>query len=306
MVEFFDCLGDEGSSFKSFGMNQPGKFVMRVHLQSTLRDLRALLTSPRLAATFAVVVLLFAVTGPFDTLAGMNFPERLGYWLAAQAGSWLLALTLSALADGLLQDLVPARLVRFILGSLAAAPLIGIYIVTLQHVLRDFPLDVTTVLTMTLQSLPLCLIFCVLSYMTMPVQVTAAETQASVASEPPPAVAPPASVSLSAADRKPPLLQRLSPQNRGALRHLSVEDHYTVVTTSRGRELILLRFADAMAETAPVEGLQVHRSHWVAKSAVSGLVRRDGKRLVKLDDGQEVPISRPYLASARESFPDIA
>lgn len=302
MVEFFHGLGDEESGLNCFDMNQPGKFVIRAHLQTTLRDLRALLASPRLAATFAVVVLLFAVTGPFDTLGRMNFAERLGYWLAVQAGSWLLALTLSALADGLLKDLVPARLGRFILGSLAAAPFIGLYLVTLQHALLDCALDVSTFLTMTQQSLPLCLLFCVLSYMTMPAgDIVVTETVSAPHLQTAPAPASP-----RPEERQPLLLQRLKPENRGALKHLSVEDHYTVVTTSRGRELILLRFADAIQEAAPVAGLQVHRSHWVALSAVEGLVKREARRLVRLQDGQEIPISRPYLAAARAVFDDIA
>ena len=43
------------------------------------------------------------------------------------------------------------------------------------------------------------------------------------------------------------------------------EDHYLRVHTSAGQELILMRLADAVRELAGVEGLQTHRSWWVAR-----------------------------------------
>ena len=100
----------------------------------------------------------------------------------------------------------------------------------------------------------------------------------------------------------PPLLRRLKPENRGTLQHLAVEDHYTLVRTSRGSELILLRFSDALSETGASAGLQVHRSHWVADSFVSRLNRVNGKLSLVLGDGSEIPVSRTYAAEVRNRF----
>ena len=58
---------------------------------------------------------------------------------------------------------------------------------------------------------------------------------------------------------------------------------------------LLLRLADAIAETDGVEGLQVHRSHWVARRAISGLLRGRGKVALWMSDGAVVPVSRRHL-----------
>jgi DNA-binding LytR/AlgR family response regulator len=109
-----------------------------------------------------------------------------------------------------------------------------------------------------------------------------------------PVTAPPAEL--------PPLLRRLKPENRGLIRHIAVEDHYTFVKTSRGSELILLRFSDALAEIGGSHGLQVHRSHWVADDFVCELKRVEGRLMLKLADGTEVPVSRTYIAEVRARF----
>jgi len=48
-----------------------------------------------------------------------------------------------------------------------------------------------------------------------------------------------------------------------------------------------------------VEGLQVHRSWWVARRAIAG-VERDGRNLrLKLIDGETAPVSRASVAKLR-------
>ncbi len=76
---------------------------------------------------------------------------------------------------------------------------------------------------------------------------------------------------------------------------------------SRGSDLILMRLADAFKELGEGRGLQVHRSWWVDFGAVRQL-RRDGARTVLvLADGQEVPVSRTYLAAVRSAhWPALA
>jgi hypothetical protein len=99
---------------------------------------------------------------------------------------------------------------------------------------------------------------------------------------------------------RPRILDRLSPENRGALLHLSVNDHYVEVLTDRGKSQILMRFSDAMCELDGVEGMQVHRSHWVARDAVQGSRRQNGKLFLLLIDGSEVPVSRGFQQAVTE------
>ena len=82
---------------------------------------------------------------------------------------------------------------------------------------------------------------------------------------------------------------------------MSSEDHYLRIHTSRGEELILMRLADAVRELDGAAGVQVHRSWWVAKGGVADAKRDNGKLVLVLKSGTEVPVSRTYLTAAKEA-----
>lgn len=88
---------------------------------------------------------------------------------------------------------------------------------------------------------------------------------------------------------------------RGKLLALSVADHYVDIVTDRGKALVLMRFADAIRETGGVAGLQIHRSHWVAREAVVRSHRAGGKLLLELSNGLRLPVSRSFLPEVREA-----
>ena len=93
------------------------------------------------------------------------------------------------------------------------------------------------------------------------------------------------------------------PDRRAALVRLEVQDHYVLIVTARGRDLVLMRLADAVRETAPVDGMQVHRSHWVARDGVAALTREAGKNgrlVIETTDGATVPVSRSNAADVRK------
>ncbi|MCW1932118.1 LytTR family DNA-binding domain-containing protein [Pararhodobacter zhoushanensis] len=94
-------------------------------------------------------------------------------------------------------------------------------------------------------------------------------------------------------------MARLPLDKRGALISLSVQDHYVEVVTLRGRELLLMRLSDAIAETGGDVGLQVHRSHWVALDQVRAARREGARGVLTLSDGREIPVSRTYAAAAK-------
>ena len=97
------------------------------------------------------------------------------------------------------------------------------------------------------------------------------------------------------------LLERLSDPLGRELLHLRMQDHYVEVHTTKGRELILMRFRDALQEAGHWDGMQVHRSHWVARTAVTGSVRRGSQTCLKLSTGETVPVSRSFLPALRKS-----
>ncbi|MCC6008005.1 MAG: LytTR family transcriptional regulator [Rhodobacteraceae bacterium] len=90
---------------------------------------------------------------------------------------------------------------------------------------------------------------------------------------------------------------RLPAELRGLPLHVQARDHQIEVRGEGGQATLLLRFSDALDELASEDGLQVHRSHWVARCAIAhGLIQ--GNRLfLMLKDGTEVPVSGPHRAA---------
>jgi hypothetical protein len=85
----------------------------------------------------------------------------------------------------------------------------------------------------------------------------------------------------------------------GAVLYLKMEDHYVRVRTERGSRLEMGPLGRVTAALSGVEGLQVHRSWWVARRAIQG-VERDGRNLrLRLVDGQTAPVSRASVARLR-------
>lgn len=92
----------------------------------------------------------------------------------------------------------------------------------------------------------------------------------------------------------PRLLLRVEPSLRGDMISISVRDHYVDVLTTEGQSSLLLRLSDAIAEVADVDGGQVHRSHWVAWSAVQGVEREGHKLYLRMPYGTRLPVSRNH------------
>lgn len=106
----------------------------------------------------------------------------------------------------------------------------------------------------------------------------------------------------SNADPFATFMDRLPLKLRAAELHaVASEDHYLRVYTSLGEEMILMRLADAVRELSQADGLQVHRSWWVAKQGVQEEKRVDGRSLLVLSSGIEVPVSRSFRAKAKEA-----
>ena len=80
---------------------------------------------------------------------------------------------------------------------------------------------------------------------------------------------------------------------------ISSEDHYLRVHTSQGEELILMRLSDAVHDLKHADGLQTHRSWWVAGSAISEVTKDNGRLELKLKSGVSAPVSRTYQPAVK-------
>lgn len=105
----------------------------------------------------------------------------------------------------------------------------------------------------------------------------------------------------SSASGDPRILRRLPPRLGRDLLCLSMEDHYVRLHTISGSVLVLMPLSQALEEMGDMDGLQVHRSWWVARHAVTGVVE-DGRNLrLRLKGGLEAPVSRANVARLRQA-----
>ena len=96
-----------------------------------------------------------------------------------------------------------------------------------------------------------------------------------------------------------PFLRRLPPRLGRDIVCLVMEDHYVRAHTALGSDLILLPLHKAVDELGGLEGMQVHRSWWVARTAVQGTVE-DGRNIrLRLTNGMEAPVARTAVARLR-------
>jgi hypothetical protein len=80
---------------------------------------------------------------------------------------------------------------------------------------------------------------------------------------------------------------------------LQMEDHYVRIHTEAGSELVLSSFKDAIDALGLHDGLQVHRSWWVSRSAVVRPVWSGRKVELELTNGIRAPVSRTSVAKLR-------
>ena len=232
------------------------------------------------AAAAVSLGLLLGFAGPYGTNPALDRPVRYAFW----AGLTLF---------GYLCVLVSGAVIR---SSPALTPLPGWARLLVAATLSSVPqtLAVAWVFSLlqpgritTPAQLP-ALFFAVLA-----IQLVIAFVAALVSQRSEPASVKPVEEISS------PFLDRLPPHLRGDLIALEAQDHYLKVHTGSGSTMVLSRLSDAIAQLRGVDGLQVHRSWWVADAAVVA-VRRDGGALtLKLRNGIEAPVSRTYLQAVR-------
>lgn len=98
-----------------------------------------------------------------------------------------------------------------------------------------------------------------------------------------------------------PLLDQLPAEIGSAIIALEMEDHYVRVHTMLGSALVLMRMRDAVALLGDLEGMQVHRSWWVARGAVEDVLREGRNVRLSLARGIEAPVARANITALRDA-----
>ncbi|PSJ60203.1 LytTR family DNA-binding domain-containing protein [Pseudaminobacter soli (ex Li et al. 2025)] len=279
------------------------EFVDDGPLHFTLRRLQAIAFSPRFWATILIVAVMLGVIGPFGTFSQMPFLPRLGYWLAVALMTYAIGYVVIGLVLGYYLPGQSYRGAKVLFAGFVAAVPITASVALLNMALFADPHWVNGDLAALF--INVALISSGISFLYDLILGRGATGHVTPSAEPDtlPTVSSPTIFPTDTAPpvARPPLIERLPATARGKLTYMSMQDHYVDVHTDRGSALILLRLADAMRETAPIAGLQIHRSHWVALDAVQDTLRKDGKLYVKMSDGALLPVSRSFQAAAREA-----
>ncbi len=229
------------------------------------------------------IAIVATIIGPFDTFDALTLGPRFGYWLAVAA---LVAVNW----------LVVSKLLRRFIGANAPWPPVAMDMVTAA--LTAFPLVqelgwingwifaadgrsfAERYFWLTLTAVVVCLGFHLFRNIVL----------ARLAEEKEVRLAP-----------EVPFMKRIPGVIAGELLCLKTEDHYLRVYTTAGDDLILHRMKDAVNELNEADGLQVHRSYWVARCAVQSVEKKDRKITLLLDNGLRVPVSETYASKLREA-----
>lgn len=257
-------------------------------LSFTLRESLGARSLAVQGVVFACLVGLFTFIGPFGTYDSIDGASRLGYWVMALGANWLVCGSVIVLTLRLTASARPGARAAAMAGAALAAAVPGTGVVHSAEILFRPQLEGNNALGTIY--LGVAVLMVAISFLVVAVLARAqplADGEASAGGE-------------SAAPGQPVrFLHRLPPELGRDLVYLRMADHYVEAFTTAGSTLVLMRFADAVAELEGAGGLRIHRSYWVSKRHVTGAERRNGRTVLSLTGGHEAPVSRGYLASVR-------
>lgn len=102
----------------------------------------------------------------------------------------------------------------------------------------------------------------------------------------------------------PGLLLASQPPVIGDLLAAEAQEHYVKLKATGQGGMSLYRFGDAVRDLGRYQGMQIHRSHWVADDAVAAVIGKRGALRVELTTGEVVPVSRRYELEVEARFAD--
>jgi len=244
-------------------------------------------------AVLAALIVLLAALGPFGSYAA-PFRARLLHWTLYLASGYIFFRPVVAAGGALARQTGLPRL-----AALVAACAFGAFPTSVAIVLASAgsawrSVSAADLLGVYAQTL-------IVGATVTVVQVLANRNPAPAEKSPAgltplaPAMDPLASPVPEAA---PAFLALLPAHLRGEVLCLENEDHYVRVHTEHGSAMILMRMRDAAAQLEG-KGARVHRSWWVARAAVAGIVRDERNFKLRLVNAREVPVARANVPALR-------
>ena len=247
---------------------------------SAFADTFRTILSPLTVFIWLTCIILAVLSGPFGTYDGMDWPTRTIYWFCIVSAAIVFGYTARALAVAvvgssrpILFDMSASLFMAFVFG-----PLVWALRVSFQPEAMGVEAQIGKVMINTFM-----------------IAAGVFVLRRQICDTEPGGYLWPADRRPDVNRLHPRLMRRLAEDKRGDVMRLSANDHYIQVVTSRGSEVLRLRLTDAIDEMEPVEGYCTHRSHWVARQAISRVERENAHKLfVVLVNGDRVPVSRKY------------
>lgn len=250
----------------------------------SMRQLITYILSPIALFAFIAAGTLTTLTGPFGTYLSMSLLARAVYWFTLIGVSIIISMTIRRYIDIALADRgfwVRASCTTVLFTVIFTPCIIGMNMLVLGVQATEFmPIWKMYLVVISVPLTVNPLVFIVL-------KIQRGDVSPAGSTALPPATTEP---------KRPRIFERLRNGLGDDLLRISVQDHFVHVHLAEGSEKLRMRFGDAIAEVDRVPGLRVHRSHWVAESAVSGHELESGKVILTLRDGSKVPVSRNYRA----------
>jgi DNA-binding LytR/AlgR family response regulator len=253
----------------------------------------------QLPAVLGLAVVL-GVTGPFGTYEHLDLGRRMAYFGIIGGLSWLQIVTLAAWFGRIEPiDRWPVAGRMALVGVLAAIPSTFEVIIVQSWLGRPIQLRAAPYIfpENALLTAAIAVVFGLFVEQRLRAAADAERARVAALPQPPPSI-PEADSTTTAA---PDFLRRVPLALGRDLIALEMEDHYLRIHTALGSDLVLMRLRDALAELGHDRGRQVHRSWWVAEGAVASVDRTDGRLVLILRNGLQVPVSKTYRDSVRQA-----
>lgn len=225
---------------------------------------------------------LLGFAGAFSTF-DIELPIRLLYWISSIVACTIVANLVGTALD-IIIDSEAKPLVYHSVFLMILALILPIIVVLINHFVFKSPLSVKAYKFLMLPVFIISFFMTVLHFFMekIPMQSHAL------------------SIKDTQSASRPKIFDRLDIKFRNCeILAVKSEDHYLRFYTSIGETLILLRLYDAINELEGIEGVQTHRSWWVAINAIDRLEKDYGKNRFILKNALEVPISRGFAPSLK-------
>lgn len=267
-----------------------------------MREIDTSVNLPRKFVFYLTLVAIVTVIGPFGTYNALSLWDRFAFWLVDFSAVAVFAHigVFTAFSVNLFNKLTGTTLLC-IGGALGAIPSTA----AVMFIYKVFAPEAAATLIypkvyleIAVISAPMLLTEFVVIPAVFQKTKSAEEEVAKPVDETPPME--PAAPLAKQPELPPALKDRLPPEMHSArICSISMQDHYAHITTDRGNAMLLMRMGDLVDLLNGVDGIQIHRSHWVATAEIKKIEKNGRKHHVHLRDGRVLPVSSNRLDQAR-------